>query len=170
MDKDKYLLQMKNVVKNFPGVKALKGVDFNVEYGEIHALIGENGAGKSTLMKCLLGIYPPTLGDIYFQGRLIENYTTADALNMGISMIHQELNPILYRSLMENVWLGREPLNKFGFIDHKKMYDMTKELFERIEFKEDPMTLAANLTVAKQQLLEIAKVVSYRSEEHTSEL
>ncbi|MDD2447494.1 MAG: sugar ABC transporter ATP-binding protein [Tissierellia bacterium] len=161
MDKDKYLLQMKNVVKNFPGVKALKGVDFNVEYGEIHALIGENGAGKSTLMKCLLGIYPPTLGDIYFQGRLIENYTTADALNMGISMIHQELNPILYRSLMENVWLGREPLNKFGFIDHKKMYDMTKELFERIEFKEDPMTLAANLTVAKQQLLEIAKAVSY---------
>ena len=161
MDKDKYLLQMKNVVKNFPGVKALKGVDFNVEYGEIHALSGENGAGKSTLMKCLLGIYPPTLGDIYFQGRLIENYTTADALNMGISMIHQELNPILYRSLMENVWLGREPLNKFGFIDHKKMYDMTKELFERIEFKEDPMTLAANLTVAKQQLLEIAKAVSY---------
>lgn len=161
MDKDKYLLQMKNIVKTFPGVNALKGVDLNVGYGEIHALMGENGAGKSTLMKCLIGIHPATSGEIYFDGKLIENYNTADALNMGISMIHQELNPILYRPIMENIWSGREPLNKFGLVDHKKMYDMTKKLLKEIELDEDPMTLAADLTVAKLQLVEIAKAISY---------
>lgn len=163
MDNNKYLLQMKDIKKTFPGVMALKGVDFNVGYGEIHALIGENGAGKSTLMKCLLGIYPPTSGEIYFDGRLIENYNVAEALNLGISMIHQELNPILYRSIMENIWSGREPLNKFGLVDHKKMYEMTKELLKEIELDEDPLTLAANLTVAKLQLIEIAKAISYNA-------
>lgn len=161
MDKTKYLLRMVNIVKTFPGVKALKGVDLNVGYGEIHALVGENGAGKSTLMKCLLGIYPATSGQIYFDGKLIKNYNTATALNIGISMIHQELNTILYRPIMENIWTGREPLNKFGLVDHKKMYDMTKKLLKEIELDEDPMTLAVNLTVAKMQLVEIAKAISY---------
>lgn len=163
MENKKYLLQMKSIKKVFPGVMALKGVDYNVGYGEIHALIGENGAGKSTLMKCLLGIYPPTSGEIYFDGNLLESYNVAEALNMGISMIHQEINPILYRSIMENIWSGREPLNRFGLVDHKKMYELTKELLEVIELDEDPMTLAANLTVAKLQLIEIAKAISYNA-------
>ncbi|WFA10130.1 sugar ABC transporter ATP-binding protein [Tissierella sp. Yu-01] len=163
MENNKYLLQMKNIKKVFPGVMALKGVDFNVGYGEIHALIGENGAGKSTLMKCLLGIYSPTSGEIYFDGNLLENYDVAEALNVGISMIHQEINPILYRSIMENIWSGREPLNKFGLVDHKKMYDLTKDLLKEIELDEDPLTIAANLTVAKLQLIEIAKAISYNA-------
>lgn len=163
MEDNKYLLQMKKITKTFPGVMALKSVDFNLGYGEIHALVGENGAGKSTLMKCLLGIYPATSGEIYFDGKLLGNYNVAAALNIGISMIHQELNPILHRSIMENIWSGREPLNKLGLVDHKKMYDMTKDLLEEIELDEDPMTIAVNLTVAKLQLIEIAKAISYNA-------
>ncbi len=109
MEKEQYLLRMVNIEKNFPGVKALKGVNLNVGYGEVHALVGENGAGKSTLMKCLIGIYPVTSGEIYFEGNKIDHYTTAQALNMGISMIHQELSPVLYRPIMENLWIVREP-------------------------------------------------------------
>ncbi len=105
MEKEKDLLQMVNIEKNFPGVKALKGVNLNVGYGEVHALVGENGAGKSTLMKCLIGLYPVSSGDIYFAGKKIEHYSTAQALTMGISMIHQELSPVLYRPIMENLCL-----------------------------------------------------------------
>ena len=161
MSKEDYLLRMKNIVKTFPGVEALKGVNFDVRYGEIHALVGENGAGKSTLMKCLIGIYPPTSGEIYFEGQLLQDYNTAIALTMGISMIHQELNPIPYRSIMENIWLGREPRNRLGLIDHKKMYQMTENLLSEIELDEDPMTFVAELTVAKMQMIEIAKAISY---------
>lgn len=159
----KQILVMQNIVKSFPGVKALKGVNLNVNYGEIHALMGENGAGKSTLMKCLIGIHPPTSGDIYYEGKLIENYSTAEALHMGIAMIHQELSPIEHRSIMENIWLGREPKNALGFVDHKKMYQMTKEVLQLIDFDEDPKTLMVNLTVAKMQMIEIAKALSYNA-------
>lgn len=161
MTEEKNILEMKNIVKTFPGVKALNGVDLNVKYGEIHALLGENGAGKSTIMKCLIGIHSKTSGEIFFDGKCIDNYTTSDALNMGISMIHQELSPIEHRSIMENIWLGREPKNKFGLIDHKKMYEMTEEVLERIDLKEDPKTLMSELTVAKIQMIEIAKAISY---------
>lgn len=160
---DKDILVMKDIVKTFPGVKALKGVDLNVKYGEIHALMGENGAGKSTLMKCLIGIHPPTSGQINFEGNLIENYSTAEALKMGIAMIHQELSPVEHRSIMENIWLGREPKNKLGLIDHKKMYEMTKEVLKLIDFNEDPRTLMVNLTVANMQMIEIAKALSYNA-------
>lgn len=156
-----YLLKMENITKEFPGVKALKGVTLRVKYGEVHALMGENGAGKSTLMKCLIGMQPPTSGTIWFDGDYIENYSTREALEMHISMIHQELSPIEYRSIMENIWLGREPKTKLGLIDHKKMYEMTKELLEKINMKEDPKTLMKDLTVAKKQMIEIAKAISY---------
>ncbi|HLR35464.1 MAG TPA: sugar ABC transporter ATP-binding protein [Tissierellales bacterium] len=161
MAEEKYILQMKNIVKTFPGVKALKGVDLNVRYGEIHALLGENGAGKSTLMKCLIGIHPKTSGDIYFENKVIDNFNTADALKMGISMIHQELSPIEHRSIMENIWLGREPRTKLGFIDHNKMYEQTREVLKKIDLDEDPRTLMSDLTVAKIQMIEIAKAISY---------
>jgi methyl-galactoside transport system ATP-binding protein/inositol transport system ATP-binding protein len=158
-----YLLEMKNIKKNFPGVLALKGVDLHVRHGEIHALMGENGAGKSTLMKCIAGIYKPTDGEIIFDGEKQEPYTPSEALSKGISMIHQELSPVLHRPIAENVWLGREPLTKFGLIDHKKMYDMTREVLKEIELDEEPGSLMASLTVAKMQMVEIAKAVSYNS-------
>ncbi len=163
MDEDKILLKMSNIVKTFPGVQALKGVELIVKKGEIHALMGENGAGKSTLVKCLAGIHSQTSGEILFDGKIRENYNTAQALRMGISMIHQELSPVLHRTIMENIWLGREPLNKFGLVDHNKMYEMTKDVLKQIDLKEDPRTLMVNLTVAKMQMIEIAKAVSYDS-------
>jgi methyl-galactoside transport system ATP-binding protein/inositol transport system ATP-binding protein len=158
-----YLLEMRNIVKMFPGVQALRGVGLQVRYGEIHALMGEKGAGKSTLMKCIAGIYRPTSGEIVFDGQVQGPYNPAEALKKGISMIHQELTPVLYRPIMENVWLGREPLNRFGLVDHQKMYELTKEVLREIELTEDPSALMANLTVAKIQMVEIAKAVSYNS-------
>ncbi len=163
MAEEKYLLRMDNIVKTFPGVKALRGVHLHVKQGEIHALMGENGAGKSTLVKCLAGIYTPTSGTITYNGKIRENYNTLQALRMGISMIHQELSPILHRPIMENIWLGREPRNRFGLIDHQKMYEMSKEVLQQIDITEDPRTLMVNLTVAKMQMIEIAKAVSYDS-------
>jgi methyl-galactoside transport system ATP-binding protein/inositol transport system ATP-binding protein len=163
MSEENYILQMKNIVKTFPGVKALRGVDLNVRPGEIHALLGENGAGKSTLVKCLAGIHNPTSGEIFFDGEIRENYNTSQALKMGIAMIHQELSPVLHRPIMENIWLGREPLNRFGLVDHQKMYEMSKAVLKEIDLKVDPRTLMADLTVAKMQMIEIAKAVSYDS-------
>jgi methyl-galactoside transport system ATP-binding protein/inositol transport system ATP-binding protein len=160
---DKNILVMKDIVKTFPGVKALKGVALDVKYGEIHALMGENGAGKSTLMKCLIGIHPQTSGQIYFEDKLIENYSTSDALKMGIAMIHQELSPVEHRSIMENIWLGREPKNKLGLIDHKKMYEMSKDVLKLIDYYVDPKTLMSALTVANMQMIEIAKALSYNA-------
>ncbi len=163
MENEKYILQMKNIVKTFPGVKALRGVELDVKPGEIHALMGENGAGKSTLVNCIAGIHSPTSGSIIYNGKIIENYNTAQALEMGIAMIHQELSPVLQRPIMENIWLGREPLNKLGLVDHKKMYDLTKEVLKEIDLDVDPKTLMISLTVAKMQMIEIAKAISYES-------
>lgn len=154
---------MKEIVKNFPGVQALRGVNLSIAPGEIHALMGENGAGKSTLMKCLIGMHPPTSGEIIFDGKVINHYTTADALHMGISMIHQELNPVEHRPIMENIWLGREPKTPLGLVDHKKMYEMSKEVLGLIELNEDPRTEMRNLSVAKMQMIEIAKAISYNA-------
>jgi methyl-galactoside transport system ATP-binding protein/inositol transport system ATP-binding protein len=158
-----YLLEMRNIVKIFPGVQALRGVDLKVRPGEIHALMGENGAGKSTLMKCIAGIHRPTSGEIFFDGEIRGAYNPSEAFKMGISMIHQELTPVLHRPIMENIWLGREPLNRFGLVDHKKMYAMTREVLKIIELEEDPSALMASLTVAKMQMVEIAKAVSFDS-------
>lgn len=163
MENNNSLLRMVNIDKSFPGVQALRAVNLTVGPGEVHALVGENGAGKSTLMKCLIGLYPPNGGEIYFDGKKIENYDTAQALNMGISMIHQELSPILYRPIMENLWLGREPVNKLGLVDNKKMYQKSLDFLKEIDLHEDPRTLMVNLTVAKMQMVEIAKAISYNA-------
>jgi methyl-galactoside transport system ATP-binding protein/inositol transport system ATP-binding protein len=163
MADSEYILEMKNIVKTFPGVKALRGVDLKVRRGEIHAIMGENGAGKSTLMKCIIGLHAPTSGQIIFDGKELGRYSPADALNMGISMIYQELNPVLHRPIMENLWLGREPKTKFGFVDHKKMAEMTSKVLEEIYMMDDPRTLMSELTVAKMQMCEIGKAISYNS-------
>lgn len=161
-----YVLEMKNITKEFPGVKALNDVTFKVRPGTVHALMGENGAGKSTLMKCLFGIYHPDEGEICLDGEHVEIPDAKTALSYGISMIHQELYPVLDRNVMENLWLGRFPLKKIGFlsfVDHKKMKEETVKLFDEINVNINPEALANTLSVSKLQSIEIAKAVSHHS-------
>ncbi|HVI39025.1 MAG TPA: sugar ABC transporter ATP-binding protein, partial [Anaerovoracaceae bacterium] len=159
---EEYILEMHDIVKDFPGVKALKGVQLKVRPGTVHALMGENGAGKSTLMKCLIGIYKPTSGKIVYKGQEVSFPNTLSAMKAGISMIHQELNPVLERSVSDNVWMGREP-RKGIVVDHKKMRQDCIELFKKVGLDLDPDEKMGNLTVAKMQMVEIAKAVSFNS-------
>lgn len=161
MREETTLLKVQGLSKAFPGVQALDQVNLTVKEGEVHALVGENGAGKSTLMKCLIGMEKPTTGKIWFAGKELANYQIADALKLGIAMIHQELSPVREKSVMENIWLGREPKNKLGLIDHQQMAQMTTELLQRIDLTIDPRKLMKNLTLANMQMIEIAKALSY---------
>ena len=162
---DNYILKMDNIHKAFPGVKALDGVKLHVRKGTVHAFMGENGAGKSTLMKTLIGLYQPDDGTINFKGKNVSFTTTHDALNLGISMIHQELNPVPYMTVAENVYLGREPYRgKLPLIDHKKMQNDCKELLEGLDINIDPNTKMVELSVANMQMIEIAKAISYDSD------
>ena len=122
------ILEMENISKSFPGVKALSDVHLTVRRGTVHALMGENGAGKSTLMKVLIGMYIPDSGTITFQGKPVEIDDTETALKLGISMIHQELSPVPYMTVAENICLGREPLGRFGLIDKRKLIADTRSL------------------------------------------
>lgn len=155
-----YILEMRNITKSFPGVKALDNVTLNVRKGTVHSLLGENGAGKSTLMKCLFGIYSLNGGEIILDGKNISFENPAQALENHVSMVHQELNQVLDRSVMENVWLGRYPM-KGCLVDHKKMYDDTKKIFDSLGIEIDPRIKAGTLTVSQRQMIEIAKAVSY---------
>ena len=110
MSESEFLLEMNNISKEFPGVKALDDVTLKVRRGSVHALVGENGAGKSTLMKCLFGMYNQDSGEIILNGNEVKIESSKKALDCGISMIHQELHPIPFRSVMENIWLGRFPM------------------------------------------------------------
>ena len=157
------ILLMENISKSFPGVKALSEVNLTVHRGTIHALMGENGAGKSTLMKILDGIYTPDNGQITFQGQSVTIDTTHRALKLGISMIHQELSPIPYMTVAENIFLGREPLGKYGLIDKRKLNADTKALLDRLEIDIKPTSLMKTLSVANTQMVEIAKAISYDS-------
>lgn len=159
-----YKLEMIDVVKVFPGVKALNGVTLRVRPGTVHGLMGENGAGKSTLMKCLIGIYEMTSGKIQIDGQEVSIKDTITALSLGISMIHQELNVVTERSVAENIWLGREPMKNSIMINHKKMKNDTAALLKRLEMDIDPNELMRNLTVAKTQMVEIAKAVSFNAD------
>ena len=159
---EKYLLEMLDITKEFPGVKALDGVHLQVAPGSVHALMGENGAGKSTLMKCLFGIYHKDGGKILYQGKEVNFTDPKHALDNGISMVHQELNQVLQRSVMENIWLGRFP-TKNGFIDHHKMYEETKKIFDDLDIDVDPKQKIGDLSVSQRQMIEIGKAVSYNS-------
>lgn len=162
MEKPEYLLEMHGIVKKFSGVVALKGVDFCVRPGSVHALMGENGAGKSTLMKCLFGIYHKDEGTIKLRGQEVDFKNPHDAMLNGIAMVHQELEQVRDRNVMENVWLGRFPL-KHGLIDTKKMVEDTKKVLESLgdDVKIDPKEKLSNLSVSKRQMVDIAKAVSY---------
>ncbi|MDR1505946.1 MAG: sugar ABC transporter ATP-binding protein [Treponema sp.] len=158
-----FVLKMLGVTKKFPGVLALNNVDFKVKPGTVHALMGENGAGKSTLMKCLFGIYRMDQGEIVLKGNECRFLNAADAMAAGVSMIHQELSNVPQRSVAQNIWLGREPLNKLRLIDHKKMSRDTSNLLKSLNFEFDPAAKMADLSISQQQGCEIAKAVSYNA-------
>lgn len=153
---------MRKITKTFPGVKALDEVDFSLERGTVHALMGENGAGKSTLMKCLFGIYTPDSGEIYIDGKKVSYKDPKDALDSGVAMVHQELNQVSMRSVAENIMLGRFP-NKYGIVDAKKMNQQTQDLFDKLGLNFDPKRIIGKYSVAERQLIEIAKAVSYNA-------
>ncbi|WP_145320918.1 MULTISPECIES: sugar ABC transporter ATP-binding protein [Paenibacillus] len=157
-----YLLEMNGVSKAFPGVQALSQVTLKVKPGTVHALMGENGAGKSTLMKCLFGMYRPDEGTIRIEGRDVDIPNSKAALQQGISMIHQELNPVPHRPVMENIWLGRFPMRGI-LVDEKRMYTDTLALFKDLNLDIDPKAQAGTLSVSKIQSMEIAKAVSFQS-------
>lgn len=160
--KYEYALEMVGITKEFPGVKALDDVNLRIRPHSIHALMGENGAGKSTLMKCLFGIYNKDAGKIYLDGQEINFKNSKEALEYGVSMVHQELNQVLQRNVMDNIWLGRYP-KKGIFIDEEKMYNDTKKIFEDLDINIDPRVKVEKLSVSQMQMLEIAKAVSYKS-------
>ena len=162
MENYKYLLEMNNICKEFPGVKALDGATLKVRPHSVHALMGENGAGKSTLMKCLFGIYEKDSGEILFEGKPINFKSSKEALENGVSMVHQELNQVLQRNVLDNIWLGRYP-RKGLFIDEKKMYEDTKKIFNDLGIDVDPRAKMGDLAVSARQMVEIAKAVSYNS-------
>lgn len=159
-----FVLEMRDVCKSFPGVKALDHVQLKLRPGKVHCLMGENGAGKSTLMKCMFGIYKMDEGQIYLDGEPVTISDPMDALEKGIAMVHQELQPIPARTIGENIFLGRYPLKKFlGFwpiVDHKKMYEDTAALLKKVRMDFDPKEKVGNLSVSQMQSVEIAKAVS----------
>lgn len=155
-----YILEMKNISKTFPGVKALDHVQLQVKPGEVHALMGENGAGKSTLMKILMGIYTKDDGgEILFDGKPYNVSNPKEAMDTGVAMIHQELNPILDMTVYENIFVGRE-IRKNGLVDKKAEIEESKKLIEECGLHVSPMETLRNLTVAQCQLIEIIKAIS----------
>jgi inositol transport system ATP-binding protein len=154
-----YILQMRDVVKTFPGVRALDGVNLNVRPGTVHVICGENGAGKSTLMKVLNGTHQADSGEIWFQGKKIDHETIDSALEMGIAMIYQELNPVLDMTVAENIFLGREPRSGL-FVDYKKMYGDADELLSSLDMPIRAKQKMRALSIAQHQMVEIAKAVS----------
>lgn len=155
------ILEMRNITKTFPGVKALDNVNFSVQQGEIHALVGENGAGKSTLMKVLSGVYPygSYSGEIYFQGKECRFRDITESEDVGLVIIHQELALIPFLSITENLFLGNERAAN-GIINWNEAISKTKELLERVGLHESPQTLITDMGVGKQQLVEIAKALA----------
>ena len=163
-DKKDLLLRMDGISKSFPGVQALSEARFELRYGEVHALVGENGAGKSTMMKILGGIYRKDAGHIYLEGKEVEIHGPRMAQNLGISIIHQELNLMPHLTIAQNIFIGREPRSKISFLmDDKTTNQKAEGLFKLLNLKLDPTTKVADLTVAKQQMVEIAKALSFNA-------
>ncbi len=155
-----FVLEVLDVSKQFPGVKALDRINLRLRPGSVHALMGENGAGKSTLMKIIAGGIRPSSGEIRIKGVRQDFQAPADAMRCGIAMIHQELNLVPHMTVSENIWVGREP-RRFGFVDHGALRRRTVDLLERFGIALDPDVEVASLAVANQQMVEIAKAVSY---------
>jgi ribose transport system ATP-binding protein len=158
------ILEVKNVSKSFPGVQALDNVSFDLRKGEVHALVGENGAGKSTLMKILSGVYQAEHGAILYKGKEVTFHNVSQSYDAGIRIIYQELNLIPHLSVAANIFIGREPLTKFGTLDEKKMNNDAVGILNRLNININPTTQLNKLPVSKQQMVEIAKALSTESE------
>jgi len=156
-----YLVEMRGIEKRFPGVHALKAVQFDLKPGEVHALMGENGAGKSTLMKIMSGIYGRDSGEMYVDGSPVSPDSPRAAQDLGIGIIHQELSLMNDLSAAQNVMIGREPRKRFGRLDEAELNRKTAEIFAWLNLEMDPRTLVGTQTIARQQLIEIAKALSY---------
>ena len=154
------ILEMKGIVKSFGPVKALKGVDFDLRAGEVHALMGENGAGKSTLMKVLTGIYGANEGTIHYNGQQVEFSRPKEAMDAGIVIVHQELNMMNHLTVAQNIFIGREEVKSSFFLDDQSSINKSKELFKLLKLDINPTEKVGNLTVGKQQMVEIAKALS----------
>ncbi len=156
------LLKLESISKRFPGVHALKNVSFGLERGEIHALVGENGAGKSTMMKILTGIHQKDSGEIHYLDRLFNPRDPKHALEVGIGIVHQELNMMDHLTVAQNIFIGRESMRSGGvFLDERQQNRRAAELFEKLNMNIDPTETLGRLTVGKQQMVEIAKAVSH---------
>ncbi|HVM70597.1 MAG TPA: sugar ABC transporter ATP-binding protein [Anaerolineales bacterium] len=158
------ILEVRNVSKSFPGVRALDNVSFELRKGEVHALVGENGAGKSTLMKILSGVYQADEGTIRYKGKEVTFRDVTQASRAGIGIIYQELNLIPHLSVAANIFIGREPLTRFGMLDEKKMNADAVAALHRLNIRLDPTITLNKLPVSKQQMVEIAKAISSDSE------
>ncbi len=158
-----YILEMTGIVKEFPGVKALDNAQLFLRPGTVHALMGENGAGKSTLMKCLFGIYKKDAGSIKVNGEEVEYEDPKQALDHGVSMVHQELNQVRQTRVADNIWLGRFPVKNGFIVDEHKMISETQKIFEDLAINVAPKEKVANLSVSQAQMVEIAKAVSYNA-------
>ncbi|MCT4610424.1 MAG: sugar ABC transporter ATP-binding protein [Pelagimonas sp.] len=157
------LVEMTGIDKFFPGVHALKQVQFDLMSGEVHALMGENGAGKSTLMKILSGIYQRDGGNLQIEGKDASPTTPREAQDLGIGIIHQELSLMNDLTVAQNIFIGREPRKRFGRLDEAALNEQTSEIFASMNLDLDPRTIVGTLTIAKQQMVEIAKALSFRS-------
>jgi ribose transport system ATP-binding protein len=158
------ILEVENVSKRFPGVQALDNVSFNLRKGEVHALVGENGAGKSTLMKILSGVHQADEGTIRYKGELVNFKNVTQSHEVGISIIYQELNLIPHLSVAANIYIGREPLTKFGTLDKMKMNADARAILNQLKINIDPTINLNKLPVSKQQMVEIAKALSTKSD------
>ena len=155
------LVKMEGIDKSFPGVQALDQCQFELRVGQVHGLVGENGAGKSTLMKVLAGIYKKDAGRILFKGQPVEIPNPKAAQQLGISIIHQELYLMPHLTVAQNIFIGREPLKARFILDDQALNDATQKLFEMMNLNLDPRAQVADLTVASQQMVEIAKALSF---------
>ena len=157
------LLEMKNITKSFPGVKALNDANFSLYKGEVHALVGENGAGKSTLIKILSGFYKKDKGEILFENKVVEISNPKKSIELGISIIYQEIIAVPYISVSENILLANRPVNKLGIISWKSMKDKTLEILNQLNINLPVDELVINLSTAQKQKVEIAKALSLNS-------
>jgi inositol transport system ATP-binding protein len=159
-----FILEMRGIQKSFPGVHALKGVDLLIRPGTVHGVMGENGAGKSTLMKIAIGLYRPDAGSILLRGKPVRFESVHDALTSGISMIHQEMSPLPYMTVAQNIFLGREILNRLGLINHRAIDRAAGEMLQELNIDLKPKQLMGKLSVAQMQLVEIAEAVSRKAD------
>jgi len=159
-----FILEMKGIHKAFPGVHALKGVGLAVRPGTVHGVMGENGAGKSTLMKIAIGLYRPDAGTIALRGKPVSFESVHDALTQGISMIHQEMSPLPYMTVAQNIFLGREMKNRLGLIDHRAIDRAAEGILRELKINLAPRQIMGELSVAQMQQVEIAEAVSRKAD------